>query len=130
MGADELLSTAEAGARLGVSRQRVLELIADGRLPARKVGRSYSGRPWSRTGRQGGRSVVGRQREASADEQRQRRHELLLYQDKLEGVLYGLDKFMPDWPAERRETLRGWLAEALARVRADLAEPAEPEGER
>lgn len=40
-GDDELLSTTDAGARLGVTRQRVLELITGGRLPARKVGRSY-----------------------------------------------------------------------------------------
>jgi excisionase family DNA binding protein len=39
--ADELLSTAEVAAQLGVTRQRVLELITDERLPARKVGRSY-----------------------------------------------------------------------------------------
>ena len=38
---DELLSTAEVGAQLGVTRQRVLELIGEGRLAARKVGRSY-----------------------------------------------------------------------------------------
>jgi excisionase family DNA binding protein len=40
-GDNELLSTAEAGERLGVTRQRILELITAGRLPARKVGRSY-----------------------------------------------------------------------------------------
>jgi excisionase family DNA binding protein len=40
-GDNELLSTAEVGARLGVTRQRVLELITDERLPAKKVGRSY-----------------------------------------------------------------------------------------
>lgn len=39
--ADELLSTAEVAANLGVTRQRVLELITGERLPARKVGRSY-----------------------------------------------------------------------------------------
>jgi hypothetical protein len=66
----------------------------------------------------------------SDEERPQRRHELLLYQDKLEGVLRGLDKFMPDWTAERRETVRGWLADALARVRAEIAELAEPGGER
>jgi excisionase family DNA binding protein len=41
MSSDELLSTAEVGKRLGVTRQRVLELITEGRLPARKVGRAY-----------------------------------------------------------------------------------------
>jgi excisionase family DNA binding protein len=39
--ADRLLSTAEVAAQLGVSRQRILELITEDRLPARKVGRSY-----------------------------------------------------------------------------------------
>jgi len=38
---DELLPTAEVATRLGVSRQRVLELITEGRLPAIKVGRAY-----------------------------------------------------------------------------------------
>jgi excisionase family DNA binding protein len=38
---DDLLSTAEVGAHLGVTRQRVLELIVEGRLTARKVGRAY-----------------------------------------------------------------------------------------
>jgi excisionase family DNA binding protein len=38
---DELLPTAEVANRLGVTRQRVLELITDGRLPAIKVGRAY-----------------------------------------------------------------------------------------
>jgi excisionase family DNA binding protein len=38
---DRLLSTAEVATQLGVSRQRVLELITEDRLPARKVGRSY-----------------------------------------------------------------------------------------
>jgi excisionase family DNA binding protein len=38
---DALLSTAEVGARLGVTRQRVLELITEGRLSAMKVGRAY-----------------------------------------------------------------------------------------
>lgn len=37
----ELLPTAEVANRLGVTRQRVLELITDGRLPAIKVGRAY-----------------------------------------------------------------------------------------
>lgn len=37
----DLLSTAEVAAQLGVTRQRVLELITKERLPARKVGRSY-----------------------------------------------------------------------------------------
>jgi excisionase family DNA binding protein len=38
---DDLLSTAEVAEQLGVTRQRVLELITESRLPARKVGRSY-----------------------------------------------------------------------------------------
>ena len=39
--ADKLLSTAEVAAQLGVTRQRVLELITEGRLSAIKVGRAY-----------------------------------------------------------------------------------------
>ncbi|MDT7807299.1 MAG: Helix-turn-helix domain [Acidobacteriota bacterium] len=38
---DKLLSTAEAAGQLGVSRQRVLELIGEERLPAKKVGRAF-----------------------------------------------------------------------------------------
>ncbi|HEY9405787.1 MAG TPA: helix-turn-helix domain-containing protein [Pyrinomonadaceae bacterium] len=38
---NELLSTAQVGERLGVTRQRVLELIEGKRLPAQKVGRAY-----------------------------------------------------------------------------------------
>lgn len=38
---DKLLSTADVAAQLGVTRQRVLELITNERLPAMKVGRSY-----------------------------------------------------------------------------------------
>jgi excisionase family DNA binding protein len=38
---DTLLSTAEVATQLGVTRQRVLELITSERLPAIKVGRSY-----------------------------------------------------------------------------------------
>ena len=38
---DKLLSTAEVAAQLGVTRQRVLELITGERLLATKVGRSY-----------------------------------------------------------------------------------------
>ena len=38
---DKLLSTAEVASQLGVTRQRVLELITDDRLPAVKVGRAY-----------------------------------------------------------------------------------------
>lgn len=38
---DKLLSTAEVAAQLGVTRQRVLELIGEDRLPALKVGRAY-----------------------------------------------------------------------------------------
>ncbi len=39
--ADKLLSTAEVAAHLGVTRQRVLELITGERLMAIKVGRAY-----------------------------------------------------------------------------------------
>lgn len=39
--ADKLLSTSEVAAQLGVTRQRVIELITEERLPARKVGRAY-----------------------------------------------------------------------------------------
>lgn len=35
------MSTAEAGAELGVNRQRVVALIQAGKLDAEKVGRSY-----------------------------------------------------------------------------------------
>jgi len=38
---DKLLSTAEVAEALGVTRQRVLELIGETRLPAMKVGRAY-----------------------------------------------------------------------------------------
>jgi excisionase family DNA binding protein len=38
---DKLLSTADVATQLGVTRQRVLELITGERLPALKVGRSY-----------------------------------------------------------------------------------------
>jgi excisionase family DNA binding protein len=37
----ELIGTADAAARLGISKARVLRLILDGRLPANKVGNSY-----------------------------------------------------------------------------------------
>jgi excisionase family DNA binding protein len=40
-GPNELLSTAEVAAKLGVTRQRVLELITKDRLRAKKVGRAY-----------------------------------------------------------------------------------------
>ncbi len=36
-----MLSTAEVAAKLDVTRQRVLELITEGRLQAIKVGRNY-----------------------------------------------------------------------------------------
>lgn len=36
-----LLSTSEAAAALGVSPRRVLQLIADGRLRAKRIGRDY-----------------------------------------------------------------------------------------
>lgn len=39
---DELLSASEAGEILGVSRQRVLQMIGEGKLPNRKVGREYA----------------------------------------------------------------------------------------
>jgi len=37
----KLLSVIEAAEKLGVSRWRVNQFIDDGRLPAKKVGRSY-----------------------------------------------------------------------------------------
>ena len=37
----ELITTAQAAERLGISPQRVFQLIQDGRLPAQKVGHSY-----------------------------------------------------------------------------------------
>jgi excisionase family DNA binding protein len=40
-GTEKLLSTAEVADHLGVTRQRVLELITEERLPAIKVGRAY-----------------------------------------------------------------------------------------
>ena len=63
---------------------------------------------------------------AGAEEEGRRahRHELLRYQDKLEGVLHGLDRFMPNWTAERREATRECLAAALTVVRAELADSA------
>ena len=39
---DELLSASEAGEVLGVSRQRVLQMIYEGKLPNRKIGREYA----------------------------------------------------------------------------------------
>ena len=36
-----LISTTDAAEKLGVTRRRVVALIADGRLPAQKVGRDY-----------------------------------------------------------------------------------------
>jgi len=38
----ELIGTAEAARRLGVSKARVIRLILDGRLPANKIGNSYA----------------------------------------------------------------------------------------
>jgi excisionase family DNA binding protein len=38
---DKLLSTAEVASQLGVTRQRVLELIGEDRLSAIKVGRAF-----------------------------------------------------------------------------------------
>lgn len=36
-----MLTTKEAGVALGISTRRVRQLIAEGRLPAKKVGRDY-----------------------------------------------------------------------------------------
>lgn len=36
-----LITTAQAAERLGISPQRVFQLIQDGRMPAQKVGHSY-----------------------------------------------------------------------------------------
>jgi excisionase family DNA binding protein len=36
-----MINTAQAAARLGISRRRVLALITSGRLPAQKVGRDW-----------------------------------------------------------------------------------------
>lgn len=36
------IGVSEAAERLGISRQRVLQMIADGRIPAQRVGRSWS----------------------------------------------------------------------------------------
>jgi len=36
-----LITTTEAGEKLGVTRKRVFQLIQDGRLPAQKLGRDY-----------------------------------------------------------------------------------------
>ena len=38
---DELLTTQEAAAELGVTDSRVRQLVLDGKLPARKFGRSH-----------------------------------------------------------------------------------------
>lgn len=38
---DDFLSTSQVADKLGVTRQRALELIVSGRLPAQKVGNSY-----------------------------------------------------------------------------------------
>jgi excisionase family DNA binding protein len=38
----ELLSTMQAAERLGITRQRVFDLIESGRLPAFKIGRAYA----------------------------------------------------------------------------------------
>ncbi|MEK7856280.1 MAG: helix-turn-helix domain-containing protein [Acidobacteriota bacterium] len=39
--ADELLTTSQVAARLGISAIRVRALVRDGRLPAVKMGRDY-----------------------------------------------------------------------------------------
>lgn len=41
----DLITTAEAGRRLGVTEQRVRQLIAAGRLAAAKIGRTHAIRP-------------------------------------------------------------------------------------
>lgn len=41
MGRDDLITTNEAAESLGVTRQRVLQLIGDGRLKAEKFGNVY-----------------------------------------------------------------------------------------
>jgi excisionase family DNA binding protein len=41
LAAMSLLTTTEAGERLGVTRKRIVQLIADGRLPAKKMGRDF-----------------------------------------------------------------------------------------
>lgn len=38
---EDLLSTEEAAARLGVAGSRIRQLIAEGRLPAKKIGAGY-----------------------------------------------------------------------------------------
>lgn len=38
----DMMSVADAAAALGVSRQRVLQMIDEGKLPGTKVGRSYT----------------------------------------------------------------------------------------
>jgi excisionase family DNA binding protein len=40
-----MLTTKDAGEKLGISARRVLELIAAGRLPAEKMGRDYFIKP-------------------------------------------------------------------------------------
>lgn len=42
MKSTELISTTQAAERLGITRQRVFDLIESGRLPAFKIGRSYA----------------------------------------------------------------------------------------
>jgi excisionase family DNA binding protein len=37
----EPISTTEAGERLGISRKRIHQLIEEGKLPAKKVGKVY-----------------------------------------------------------------------------------------
>lgn len=39
---DELVGASEAAEILGVSRQRVLQMVGEGKLPNRKVGREYA----------------------------------------------------------------------------------------
>jgi excisionase family DNA binding protein len=38
---DEQLSTTEAGERLGISRKRIHQLIEEGKLPAKKIGKVW-----------------------------------------------------------------------------------------
>lgn len=65
MSKGDLISSGEAGALLGISRQRINQLIRSGRLPAQKIGIYYlirradlakvavrkPGRPWPKSKR-------------------------------------------------------------------------------
>ena len=54
------------------------------------------------------------------DERRMRRQELLLYQDKLEGVLHGMDKPSFAWHVAEKEAARGWLIATLELVKTEI----------